>query len=297
MSKSFYSKAALFVALFLTISPAHAALIQSLDLDAAHQAYAQQAQYDSVGYLGLIDADGGLSRGGSLVVIDEHWLLLSGHQLADYAYTSLIAGFGHSLATETGPQYSINATYFYPGYVGGAGGNRDDIALAYVEESITGISPATRYYGTDEVGAHMSLVGYGTLATPSTGLLPYDWTKRGGENVVDSIGGTRHVGTNYLVTRFSPLASPWDTLPYEYCATPGDSGGGWFLDSGDLIALSSYGWSDNAGNGGIRISDYNEWIDETMASNNPSVPEPSSLVLFVGAMSLLPFLVRARNSA
>jgi hypothetical protein len=74
------------------------------------------------------------------------------------------------------------------------------------------------------------------------------------------------IGNNYLVADFGP---DWFTpsLPLEGLVSPGDSGGGWFNDDGQLVALSNTNQYDL--NVGIRVSQYNTWINQTMSAAIP----------------------------
>ena len=258
----------------LLLEPLEARLLLAMMRDdvpsSAYEAYGQSLAYDPVVWVGRVDSTGAILAGGSGVVIDEHWLLISGHQVTDQTYTSLVFGTGTNLFTDPGETYAIADLITYPGYSGGWGGARDDIALAYSPSPIA-ITPAVRFTGTDEAGSHVSIVGYGTPGTTSGGLGVYDGEKRGGENIVDRIGhGIFGFGTNYFIADFAPLnLVPTPSLPLEFGVTPGDSGGGWFNDSGELVALSAFQYSDYKYSGGIRITQYNSWIDQTIASQDP----------------------------
>jgi hypothetical protein len=66
--------------------------------------------------------------------------------------------------------------------------------------------------------------------------------------------------------------------------TPGDSGGGWFIDvNGEmqLAAVTSFYLGDFSyvgATGALRVSLYNDWIDSY-------VPEPTSLLLLVAGVA------------
>ncbi len=276
------------------ICPAQAGLMRDGVSDDLYRAYGQSAAYESVGWLGRYDADGNFLAGGSGVLIDPYWVLLSGHQLTDQSYSSLAFGTGSNLFSNPGTTSAISATYIYPGYTGGWGGSRNDIALACLVDPIWDVAPAERFYGSDQVGTHVSMVGYGTPSYLSTGDLDYDGEKRGGENQISYIGRVNFgIGTNYFLTTFSPHLDSRNTLPMEFGSTPGDSGGGLFNNEGQLIGLMNFGYGNqNAYTGGIRVSLYNEWIDETLASSQ--VPEPSSFILFLGTLAFLPILRRLK---
>ena len=157
--------------------------------------------------------------------------------------------------------------------------------------------PATLFTGAVGVATHVSIIGYGAPGTPSGGVGELDGTRLGGENGVDSIGddifGT---GTNYVLADFGPLrAVPTPSLPLEFGLTGGGSGGGWYDDQGQLIALSCFEYAHNKYSGAIMVSSYNDWIDQTIGA---SVPEPATWVIFVsGAPFLFSVIRRQRNAA
>jgi len=259
----------------LLLEPLEARLLLAMMRDdvpsSVYEAYAQDPMFEPVGWFGTYDLTGTLVTKGSAVLIDPHWVLLTGHQLYEHSYSELRFGLGPNILTDPGETRTVATTIIYPDYAGGWGGSLNDIALGYIEDPILDVTPADRFRGTDEAGTHVSIVGYGRPGTATAGLGDYDGEKRGGENIVDSIGdGVYGFGTNYYLAEFGPLVLfPSPSLPLEFGVTPGDSGGGWFNDSGELVALSAFQYADYAYSGGIRITQYNSWIDETIASQDP----------------------------
>jgi hypothetical protein len=237
--------------------------------DEAHRAYAQLPQFESAGFVGLLDAEGNLTHGGSAVLIGSQWIVLSGHQVVEQTYASLVFGHGPNIFTDPGQMSAIASTFVFPGYSGGWGGSNDDIALAYLSTPITGVTPAQRSYDEAYIGMHVSIVGFGTPGT-TAGMLDDDYHERGGENIVNRIGwGALGVGTNYLLADFGPLRGS-TPLPLEFGGTAGDSGGGWFNDMGELVAISAFEWGGSAWTGGLRVSLYNDWIDSVIATHSPA---------------------------
>ena len=63
-------------------------------------------------------------------------------------------------------------------------------------------------------------------------------------------------------------------------------------EDGSLMGLMSFQLYDYEYTGAIRVSLYNDWINETTSS----VPEPATLVMFAtGSLALLPRLLRRRK--
>ena len=259
----------------LLLEPLEARLLLAMMRDdvpsSVYEAYGQDAMFESVGWFGTYDSTGTLVTKASAVLIDPHWVLLTGHQLYEHSYSELRFGLGPNIFTDPGETRTVTTTVIYPDYTGGWGGSLNDIALGYLADPILDVTPANRFRGTDEAGTHVSIVGYGRPGTATAGLGDYDGENRGGENIVASIGhGVYGFGTNYLIADFGPLRLvPSPSLALEFGVTPGDSGGGWFNDSGELVALSAFQYADYAYSGGIRITQYNSWIDQTIASQDP----------------------------
>jgi hypothetical protein len=286
-SKQLFSASAIMVCLLLATSHAEAGLMRADVPDSAYLAYAQDPAYQASGWFGRYDANGDLSSFASGVAIAGRWVVTAGHVVDDLIYSGFRFGVGSNALTDPGNSWAVSEVFLYPGYEGGWGGTKDDIALCLLESPIQGIVPTERFYGTDQIGTHVSIVGHGAPATPITGVLPDDGNERGGENFISRIGSSNiGVSNKYLIIDFSPVSSPWETLPLEITGTSGDSGGGWYNDLGELVALSNFEWANSSLTGGIRISQYNDWIDTTIAQNT-TVPEPSSLMILTSLLGTL----------
>src|SRR5690606_5220595 len=103
------------------------------------------------------------------------------------------------------------------------------------------------YSGEHTVGTAYHIAGFGIFGTPSTGLEGYTGDRRAGTNLLTSDSA---FGGQFLQARFShPSASEFQEL--GILGTPGDSGGGWFIDVGgdiQLAAISSL-WTGSASYG------------------------------------------------
>jgi hypothetical protein len=263
--------------------PAQAGMMRDDVPSSEYEAHSQDTMFDSVGWLGMLGPSGDVEHWGSAVLIDPHWILLAGHEVFAYDNTGLQFGLGSNVLTDPGEIRTVSATFVFPGYTGGWGGSLDDIALGYLADPILDVTPAERFRGTDEVGTHVNIAGYGLPGTPSGWLGEHDGQQRAGENIIDGIGYSIFgFGPNYLLADFGSLVGT-RSLALEFGATDGDSGGGWFNDAGELVALNAFQWSNYRDTGAIRVSEYNTWIDETIA-----VPEPTTWVML---LTLLPCLL------
>ena len=118
------------------------------------------------------------------------------------------------------------------------------------------------YSNKNETGKVCGLSGYGYHGDFNTGWISstFDNSRRAGSNIID--------GIDKNVLKYSVHTT--DKTELEFLISPGDSGGGLFIDQ-KLAGIHSYvyatdGKSDSDyGDVGCstRVSDYIEWIDKT----------------------------------
>jgi len=228
---------------------------------------------------------------GSGVLIAPDWVLMTAHEL-------LIASSG--TFTINGSSYTSTELYMNPTWNNGSVFNGYDFGLIHLSTPVVGVTPATLYTGTSEVGQTGTYVGYGLTGTGLTGANILDDKKRAFQNVIDGNFGNPSL---ILASDFDNPHTTADNgfgsatpLPLEGCLGPGDSGGGVFATIGgqtylvgvatfvvaaDGNANSDYG--DASGFG--RVSTFMPWINSIM------VPEPPASLLLAGA-GLVLFLAR-----
>ena len=188
----------------------------------------------------------------SCVIIDEYHILTAAHIVAD-SITQHILYNGKAYPCAI---IAINSKYKHDNM------GRHDIALARLQRPIRIDFYPELYKDRDEVGKVCSLAGYGITGNFITGYKQgkFDNKKRAGSNIIDEV--EKNILT-YSIHKNSKTE-------LEFLITPGDSGGGLFIDQ-KLAGIHSYvyatdGKSDSDyGDVGCstRISDYIQWISDT----------------------------------
>jgi secreted trypsin-like serine protease len=210
-----------------------------------------------------------------------------------------------------------------------------DIALVQLSSAVTGIAPAVRYTGANELGALATSVGFGKTGTGVTGAITFDGKKRAGQNVVDRFYSSQN--NRILLSDFDNPANAADNAfgssvagNLEYLIAPGDSGGGLFLDFGQgplLAGVHSFGsavdglvdsdYGDRSGH--TRVSVFNSWIDSilgigggssgnggnnrggkkkftaALGAESAAVPEPGSLLMMLVGVASMKLANRRRR--
>jgi len=242
---------------------------------------------------------------GSGVLIAPNWVLTAGHVF--WGRTSGSVRFGSTV-------YNSAEVFEYSGWDVG----KSDLALVRLQTPVVGIEPVRMWNGRNEVGRVATSVGFGTSGTGISGNTGGYGTKRAFRNVIDGYNEVLW-GYNYygLITDFDKPDNSMNTfgligsdptpLDLEGCATPGDSGGGLFVNYGGeefLVGITSYvawegvdPWASRSSNrygyygdnnGYSRVSDAEQWILEK--SGIAMVPEPSSMI--AAGIAALGFLRR-----
>ncbi|QDT01230.1 trypsin-like serine protease [Adhaeretor mobilis] len=286
------------------VSNAHAVGVHNVNITPASAYTEYAALFPSVG--GLFVGDTGFASGVGVGPMNQfggfNWAFTAGHAtVADVNNpNSLLLPeeflFVIGSNTSTGAQEFKTPTevFLHPGYDGVEQGV--DLALLYFEDGFTTAAPAELYQGSVQVGDVASIVGYGQTGTPATGAAPtLDGVKRASQNFVQFADSPTTGYLEYFFTQ--PGFSNFSALGGQ--AMPGDSGGGWFIQSDEDFYLagitsggegvSRYGAASSA----YEVNLASAWINDTIASKT-AMPEPSSLVLLAGAS--LGFLTRRSRS-
>jgi len=265
----------------------------------SYEQLALRPEYSASGYLDRLN-NGSWEPGGSFSLIDTprpqdmgFWGTTAAHVAYSSATTlfdGFRAGFGSNQLNDSGPLYAVDAVIPFPTYSrNDALGSTPDIALVHFSSKVEGVTPATRFRGTDQTRTVLTRIGYGTPGYASTGLGTYDGVERASNNMAMAFGLPGSVITDYWDTWFAAPGWPFFQA-LGGMGTPGDSGGGSYATIGGtsyLVGISSF-YKGSFGYGGdtfsLRVSLYNDWIDQTIASY---VPEPATISLLLLAVPLL----------
>ncbi len=268
----------------LVATPAQAGLMHNSGTTPG-QAYLDYADlYPEVGWLGRLNDSGQTVFRSSAVLIDPHWVLTAAHSVlqvsndTDSFFDGYRVGFTDNFLAGAGENQFANAVYVHPDY--NDVGSGPDLALLYFEDAFS-IDPATLYSGPHVVGTPYDLVGFGRPGTPSTGLQSNDGQRRAGTNLLTNVD----IPDGYIRARFSSPGLP-EFQQLGILGTPGDSGGGWYVDINGMMQLAAITSDATSfyGYGSFTTATYfdsgvNAWIDST--KQNHAVPEPSSAALLL----------------
>ncbi len=275
-----------------SLSAARAGTILDNVPDSQYLALAAQSQFSAVGCLTW--NNGYLASG---TYLGNGWVLTAGHVTSGNDYAG--GGITNASFAINGQVYSASQFIPNPGWTATSGdlSKGYDIGLVRLGQDIPGLAPAALYTGSSELNSTLTIVGYGFTGTGLTGYATDAiGTKRAGQNVVDRVGGQSNPTNDWLYgyspnTMFTDFDSPnrresmWGSrtpLAMEYCAAPGDSGGGDFIQEGGqwyVAGVTSFlvagtDGTVNASYGDMaaftRVSPFVDWIDQMMAT--PSLP-------------------------
>lgn len=217
--------------------------------DEKHVTYGKD--FHCVGRLCGLDKDGKLGVG-SCVAISARTVLTAAHVVHE-----VVTGHIHINDRQIDILKIEKPTEFVYGQKLGG-----DIAICFVKSDIGLDFYPTLYEKNDEISRIASISGFGLHGTFATGGVKSDKQRRAGSNVIDKISGD--------LLLVSPSSVRKTEL--EFCITPGDSGGGLFIDNklaGINCCVFHEDGSKELGRYGheaahTRISKHRQWILDTV---------------------------------
>lgn len=188
----------------------------------------------------------------SCVVIDPEWILTAAH-VVDKSSISFVHDNGEQV-------HLVDRAICHEAYESRKYGYHD-IALCHLSNKIILNFYPKLYDSKDEVGKICSMSGYGLTGTFLTGIHISDKHRRAGSNKIE------YIDRKLLICTPSSI----NKTELEFLIGIGDSGGGLFID-GKLAGINSCVISDDGKtnssyadeSGHTRISEYIEWINNTM---------------------------------
>jgi len=261
----------------VTEKQAEAGIITNASVDPQILAFGATYAVKNGGSVGHI-ANNSIAGHASGVYLGNGWVLTAGH-VANFG-GALTFGTGTNFNTDPGTIFLPSQVIIHPQYSNG--GNHDLALIKYPtlnQSSILTIATSRPATASD-----IWLAGYGTTGTPA-GYTTQDGFIRAGTSRMSS-------GSTLLTEGFSPvffIAGDMRvaTRPFDIRGYIGDSGGGIFTPSGELLAIEIAGSNpaDGTRTYGLDMTNLENrsWIQSITA-----VPEPTSLFL-VGAAGLAAF--------
>jgi hypothetical protein len=231
---------------------------------------------------------------GSAVRLNSEYGLTAAHNLTLSAGLATITqvGTGTNYLNNTGQTVGVDGVQIFPGFPADGNFYTPDIAIIHFATPLPGEDLTLASAERNQV---LWSAGYGKYGTPSTGLLARDGNIRGFEARVDSDGFVQlNISPDYYMsTDFGFLDSG---LKYNGRGASGDSGGPVFDATGNLVGIQVAATVETDSLGqtaflNLMQPEVHSWIVQ-----NTSVPEPSTVALFVIGAGSAGLMLRQRSN-
>jgi len=204
---------------------------------------------------------------GSAVVIKPHWILTAAH---------VVHGTSNQTAiTAEGKEYPLVRIVPHPEYVPTRVGWHD-VALCYSPEDFKLDFYTPLYADQDELGKAITISGFGSHGTFTTGIKDAsDGKRRAGHNVLEGAADA------VLFCKATPGST---RMPLEFLIAPGDSGGGMFIGN-KLAGINSFLLHDDGKADGnysdeaafTRVSLYRNWVESQIQQQERELAAQATL--------------------
>lgn len=191
---------------------------------------------------------------GSAVIVRPNWVLTAAHVASGVQ--------DHCAVKDDATEFPLTKVFVHQDFKEENLGHFD-IALGYSPKDFDLEFYCPLYTGDDELGKAVTIAGYGIQGTFFSGAKIADEKKRAGHNRVEGIE------RSVLICRPDRGRN---RFPLEFIITPGDSGGGLFIEN-KLAGINSFlmatdgkpdgTYTDEAAH--IRVSVYADWVERVIA--------------------------------
>jgi len=259
---------------------ADAGIITSAAADPQAKASGAQYSVDGGGSVGYINNSAGRASG---VYLGNGWVLTAGHVAASGG--PLTFGTGSNFNSSPGTIFTPTQVVLHPQYSNT--GNHD---LALIRYAGLDLDRTIAFaITTPAAGVDILLAGYGTTGVFGGAYTGQDGFIRAGTSrlALGSALDIRGYSSQYFGGGFMrPSSSPNDIR-----AAGGDSGGGVFTQTNQLLGIIIAADGSTSGTGTYFLNTTNSENSAWIQSNITAVPEPSSFAL-LGAASTVAYALR-----
>ena len=212
------------------------------------------------------DASDGGTRQFTGVRLNDWYGITVGHGFFEggVTYSNHVGGNGSNFLSGPGNTFTFADVWIHPQWGGTIGGSSVDLAIVRFNAPWAGSAVTIGTAAEDEL---LTYSGFGTPATPSTGFLPADGQRRAFQTYLDDFGSPLFASF-YIDGVFRRPGHP-EFLALGGVGTPGNSGGGVWNDSGELVgimAAQSLAPNHSGATYSMYLDPFVPWIDSIISA-------------------------------